>query len=110
MTTYEFYLDSYHGSTFQDADQYRMYAARAQAQIDRYKRIYRVVSPTDDGESLAVCALADALCKMDECENKPQSMSVGSVSTTYGQTAYSQTDRAKLLYATARLYLDIYRG
>lgn len=84
-----------------------------------YKRIYTVTCPEKNAESMAICAMSEALHNVDLVVNGTagavQAASIGSVSTTYGSAAATAVDvsekgQAKALYRAASLYLDIYRG
>ena len=119
-TDYEFYRSRYNGGSIPD-DEWADYETRAMAQLNRYKRIYTVAVPQDepDAEKLAVCAMADAMHNFDliasgEC-GAVQSVSIGSVSTSFGGNGSNAADvstsgQAKELYRCACMYLDIYRG
>lgn len=120
MVSYEFYMAVYQGGSLSVEDWPR-YAARAADQLARYKRVYTVTAPEGkaDAESMAVCAMAEALYSFDLIANGEggpvQSASIGSVSTSYGGVGSSAVDispkgQAKELYRCASLYLDIYRG
>ena len=120
MVAYAFYLNDYHGGAIA-SENWPTYEARAAAQLARYKRIYTVTVPEDssDAESMAVCAMAEALQSFDLIANGEggavQSASIGSVSTSYGSSGSNAVDitpkgQARELYRLACLYLDIYRG
>lgn len=117
MIAYEFYTGTFLGSTVPEHD-WNFYAARAVDQLERYKRIYTVTVPvtSPDPESMAVCAMAEALYGFDLIANGEggvQSASIGSVSTSYGSAAAVDTSpkgQARELYRLACQYLDIYRG
>lgn len=120
MVDYDFYKNKYLGGAISSGD-WDQYEARAAAQLARYKRIYTVTSPKDspNAESMAVCAMAEQLQSFDLIANGEggavQSVSVGSVSTSYGSVGAQAVDvtpsgQAKALYRTACLYLDIYLG
>ena len=118
MVAYEFYKGRYHGGIISFND-WAAYEARAAAQLTRYKRIYTVAVPDEDSESMAVCAMAEALQSFDLIANGEggavQSASIGSVSVSYGSAGTQAVDispkgQAKELYRCACLYLDIYRG
>ena len=112
---HEFYLLKFHGASITDADDWYLYEARAEAQLERYKRIYTVSAPDENAEAMAICAMADAFYAFDAVANggNVQSASIGSVSASYGSTPsidISPKGQAKELYRCACLYLDIYRG
>ena len=118
MTEYSFYTENYLGSVICE-DDWRGLESRARAQLERYKRIYTVNAPSADAEDMAVCAMAEALQSLDLLANGEggpvSSVSVGSVSVSYGSTAQKALDlsakgQARELYRCACLYLDIYRG
>ena len=115
MIDYKFYTDTYHGCSV-SADEWPQLAARAQDQLNRYKRIYTVTAPEQDAEAMAICAMADALAYFAAVQNGTggvASASIGSVSVSYGNAANidcSPKGQAKELYRCAAQYLDIYRG
>lgn len=119
-TTYDFYKTRYYGGSI-SAEDWPAYEARAAAQLARYKRSYTVTAPEEspDAESMAVCAMAEALQSFDLIANGEggavQSASIGSVSASYGSSGGNAVDitpegQARELYRLACLYLDIYRG
>ncbi len=116
MVDYGFYESIYHGSTI-PFEEWAAYEARAAAQLARYKRIYTVTALDENAESMAVCAMAEALHGFDLIANGEggavQSASIGSVSVSYGGHSaidISPKAQAKELYRCAGLYLDICRG
>ena len=118
MVSFDFYQNEYHGGTI-TGEEWPPYEARAFAQLERYRRLYTVSSPSPDNEALAVCAMAEAMHGFDLLANGEggpvQSASIGSVSVSYGAAAAQSVDlspkgQAKELYRCACLYLDIYRG
>ena len=113
MLEYKFYKETYLGDSIPEADFPRL-AKRAGEQLSQYKRAYTVESPEEDSESLATCAIADAMYYFEVAVNGGivTSSSVGSVSSSQqAQTIdVSQKAQAKEFYRCARLYLDIYRG
>lgn len=118
MVCYEFYKTAYRGGSI-SAEDWPGYEARAEAQAASYERTYTVSYPSPQSRSMAVCSLAETLYSIDlilNGEGGPvSSVSVGSVSTSYGSSASAAIDvspagQARELYRTARLYLDIYRG
>ena len=120
MVYYEFYTNTFCGSSVSSKD-WPAYGAKAAAQLARYKRIYTVTVPKDssDAESMAICAMAEAMHSFDLIANGEggaiQSASIGSVSTSYGSAGAQMVDlspagQQKELYRLACLYLDIYRG
>lgn len=118
MVCYEFYKTAYRGGSI-SAEDWPGYEARAEAQAARYERAYTVGYPGPQSRSMAICALADTMQSIDlilNGEGGPvASVSVGSVSTSYGSAASAAIDvspagQAREMLRTARLYMDIYRG
>lgn len=117
MVDYDFYQNSYQGVSIPEQD-FPVYAARAQDQLNRYKRIYTVTAPEETSEAMAVCAMADALAYFVAAQNGAggaiSSASIGSVSVSYGGASaavdLSPKGQSRELYRCAQLYLDIYRG
>ena len=121
MVTYDFYNNKYQGGSISSQD-WPVYEARAVEQLARYKRIYTVTVPegSSDAESMAICAMADALAYFTAALNGTggpvTSASIGSVSTSYAgalggvRLDLSVKAQAQELYRCACLYLDIYRG
>ena len=120
MVTHEFYKSIYHGGSI-SGHEWPVFEARAAAQLARYKRIYTGTTPEDssDAESMAICAMADALAFFTAALNGAggpvASASIGSVSTSYaggsgGAVDLSAKGQAQELYRCATQYLDIYRG
>lgn len=115
MVTFEFYKNTYHGSSATEQE-WPAISARAQAQLNQYKRIYTVTAPEENSEAMAVCAMADVVAAIEAAQNGTgavTSASIGSVSVSYGNAAgvdLSRKGQARELYSAARLYLDIYRG
>lgn len=115
---YNFYLAPYGGRAIDQNDWDRL-EKRAAHQLARYKRIYTVTAPNEDAESMAICAMAEAIQSFEIIQNGEggpiQGAKIGSVSVTYGSNGISTTDvspkgQARELYRCASLYLDIYRG
>ena len=116
MTDYPFYIEGYRGCSL-DETEFSMFAARAEDQLKRYKRIYTVKAPEETSEAMAVCAMADALAYFAAALNGAGAVtgaSVGSVSVSYANGAaavdLSPRGQERELLRCARLYLDIYRG
>ena len=119
MVDYVFYVNSYLGGSIPE-DEFPALVKRAEAQLERYKRIYTVEALKEDSEGMAICAMADALYYFDCAQNggapgMVASASIGSVSVSYGGAGASSVDlsakgQAAELYRCASLYLDIYRG
>ena len=117
MTDYEFYRTKYMGESISECEFSRL-IRRAGETLARYKRIYSVTAPQEDAESMAACAMADALAYYDAALNGAggavSSASIGSVSVSYAGAAstadLSQSAQDAELFRCACLYLDIYRG
>ena len=114
MVEHSFYTDTYHGSSI-PVEEWPTFEARATEQLARYKRMYTVTAPEETSESMAICAMADALFSFNLILNGDggiTSASVGSVSTSYNTAAIdaSPKGQAAELYCCAKMYLDIYRG
>ena len=104
MVEYEFYVNHYLGSAIPETV-FSGVAAQAQRYLDRYKRIYRVVSSGEEAENMAICAMAEVLWR--ERNAGVASASVGSVSVRY-DTARGTLQRE--LFEKASIFLDISRG
>ena len=115
MLTYEFYKGTYLGSSI-TAQEWPALSARAQDQLNRYKRIYTVVAPEEFSEAMAVCAIAEVIAAIAAAQNGAgavTSASIGSVSVSYGGVSsldLSPKGQSRELYNAACRYLDIYRG
>jgi hypothetical protein len=116
MVSFDFYRDTYQGSSISD-EEWPMFCQRAHDQLNRYKRAYTVTAPDENSESMAVCAMAEALAYFTAAQNgmgAVASASIGSVSVSYGNSAtsvdLSPKAQAKELYRCATQYLEIYRG
>lgn len=108
MPDYPFYMGSYRGDSI-PKEEFPRLAARAEAQLEQYKRIYRVTG-TAEAEDKALCAMADALYYFEQAQNGG-SVSIGSVSESRGAGVdVSPRAQAAELYRCARLYLHVYRG
>lgn len=116
MVCYDFYVNTYRGSSI-PPEEWGALEARAAEQMNRYKRIYTVTAPDENSEAMAVCAMANALAYFTAAQNGTggvvSSASIGSVSVSYGGAAavdISPKAQAKELLCCAKLHLDIYRG
>ena len=118
MTSYDFYQNTYRGGSI-PPEEWPGYAARAAAQLARYKRLCRVDTSRPRSGDMAVCAMAEAFYSFDRLANGEggpiQSASIGSVSVSYSGPAGQSLDlsprgREKELYRCASQYLDSYRG
>ena len=120
MVNHEFYKSRYRGNSIPERE-WPVFEAKAAARLARYKRIYTVTVPEGepDAESMAVCAMADALAYFTAVQNGAggpvASASIGSVSVSYagasgGAVDLSAKGQERELYRCATLYLEIYRG
>lgn len=116
MVTYSVYEDGFHGAAIPVAD-WPYYASRAEDQLEQYKRVYCVTEPKEGAESMAICAMAEALYSFDaalNAGNNVNSASIGSVSVSYAgagaKVDVSPAGQARELYRCAKRYLNIYRG
>ena len=115
MVEYSFYTDTYLGGSIPAAE-WNAFEARAAEQLSRFKRIYTVTAPDENAESMAICAMADAIAYFTAAVNGGGQItraSIGSVSTGYAYTNavdISAKGQAKELYRCAAQYLEIYRG
>ena len=116
MVEFDFYTNTYHGGSI-PADEWATFEARAAEQLARLKRIYTVTEPegSENAESMAICAMADAIYYFSAAVNGGQltSTSIGSVSVGYKASSgvdLSAKGQARELYRCATTYLEIYRG
>ena len=115
MVNYDFYKNTYCGSSIPEQE-WPALSARAQEQLNHYKRIYTVVAPEENSEAMAVCAIADVIASISAAQSGAgavTSASIGSVSVSYGGVSsldLSPKGQSRELYNAARRYLDIYRG
>lgn len=104
MANYDFYVNTYLGSLLTE-NTFPGYAQRAREYLDRLCRICRVVGG-EEAKAMAVCAMAETLCR----EGKRQ---IGVTSATVGEVSVRYAEGGSLLgrlYDQAGIYLDIYRG
>ena len=114
MTDFNFYSETYCGSLI-PADAWDAVCRDAEAQMNRYERIYHVSYPQTGSRNMAVCAMAEALyefAQLQDAGGAVQSVSVGNVSENRAAAApdTSAAAQAAELYRRAGLYADIYRG
>ena len=82
MTDFNFYSETYCGSLI-PADAWDAVCRDAEAQMNRYERIYHVSYPQTGSRNMAVCAMAEALyefAQLQDAGGAVQSVSVGNVS------------------------------
>ena len=124
MVTYQFYKDSYHGSSISE-EEWTELEARAADQLAHYRQIYTVtaretVSFDDSGNvkihsdvihvtaedgnvtvtipvpfAMAICAMAEVYAAIATAQNAVSSAAVGSVSVSYGQANMDLSSRGQ---------------
>ena len=104
MVDYDFYVNTYLGSAIGEKA-FAAAAARAEGELERFKRSFRVEIPGQDSEKMALCAMAEVLHAGEKCRNL-RSASVGGVSVSYAD----DNALAGQLYRAAAVYLTFYRG
>ena len=90
MVTYEQYADEYHGTAIAEADWARL-SRLASGHLERLKVLAKVTpcGDEDECESMAICAMAEALQTWEEATvgdggGAVSSEHIGSVSVSYG--------------------------
>ena len=110
MTDFNFYSETYCGSLI-PADAWDAVCRDAEAQMNRYERIYHVSYPQTGSRNMAVCAMAEALyefAQLQDAGGAVQSVSVGNVSENRAAVAAPDTSaaaQAAELYRRAGLVL-----
>ena len=111
MVEYAFYRDVWKGEMTEQ--EFAAAGRAAAAQLERYKRIYRVTAPEEDSEAMALCAMAETIHFYEAAENGrlPAGMQLGSLSQTSAAPApdLSPAAKSRELYRCAGLYLNIRR-
>ncbi|MBQ3000387.1 MAG: hypothetical protein IJD63_01420 [Oscillospiraceae bacterium] len=107
MLDYDFYQYKYFGSAIPESA-FSAVAARAEAALSKLKRTYRVVSPGEQSEKLALCAMADAIYAYDGQKPGVSQVRMGEVSLSYRDGGEKALTRE--LVGKASVYLDLYRG
>ena len=118
--TYAFYTGTYGGSAI-SSEEWTGYEARARAKLERIEALYKVTELSEDGESMAVCAMAEEYRNFDVAANSggsagiAKSLSVGSVSVAYDTTFGGSVDltpagQEAALMRAAEAFLHVYRG
>lgn len=105
MIDYDFYVNSYLGSTIPEKAFSGM-AARAADALAQLRRKYRVISQDEVSVKMALCAMAETLYSHRNRKQGVASATVGGVSVRYENGGLEQ----RQLLQQARVYLDIYRG
>ena len=106
MVDYDFYINTYLGSTI-DEKSFPAAAARAAAVLEGYERCCRVRCPGPDSRRLAICAMAEVIHSYG-ASRFVDAASIGSVSVRYNSRGSRQLEQE--LYRKAGIYLDIGRG
>ena len=107
MLSFDFYQNTYFGTAIPESA-FSAMAARAEAALSKMKRIYRVESPGEQSEKLALCAMAETLYEHRERKMGLKQVKMGEMSLSYGDVSTGALSRA--LVAKASVYLDLYRG
>ncbi len=108
MVDYDFYVNSYMGSTVPEKAFSGM-AARAAEYLQKFRRLYRISDGGQTAQDMAICAMAEQLYAAGKYRSGISSASVGSVSVHYGGgDIHKSLDRE--LLKSAGIYLDIRRG
>lgn len=108
MITFEFYRDTYLGSTIPES-RFAELALRASEELGRLKKYYRVEGG-EEAQAMAICAMAESLFAYGKHGAGVQSATVGGVSVRYDDATSRVKDLARKLYQQACVYLEIYRG
>ena len=109
MADYAFYRDVYLGTTIPEKAFPGM-ILRAEENLDRFQRYYRVSVPGEDSRKLALCAMAETLYAHSRRSGGMTAASVGEVSVHYEGGEAARRSLGRELYEKAAIYLDISRG
>lgn len=104
MVSYDFYVNTYLGSTVPEKA-FPGCAARAEAVLAGYERCCQVSCPGPDSRAMAVCAMAEAVFEQAKSEGL-SAATAGSVTVRYRE----DRNLSRELYRRAGIYLDICRG
>lgn len=110
--TYQFYTGTYKGNSIATTDWDRL-ELRASEILNRYKKLFTITETQTNGESMAICAIADAVNFFEVASNSGAyaSSSIGSVSTSQGgQIDLTARGQEKEYLRCIEMYLDVYRG
>ena len=113
MVTFQFYIESYGGNSIPETDFLRI-CRNAAAKLSQYKRSF-IITGDEESESMAVCAIADAMYYYEIAANGGvcQNVSVGSVSSSKVSATLpdtSPTAQEAEFYRCTKVYLSVYRG
>ena len=109
MVDYDFYVNSYLGSAIPE-NAFSGVAARAEAALNKMKRIYEIRAGGEMAEKLAICAMAEAIYQHMDRKQELLQAKMGEVSVRYSDPGYEKKNLSRELYSRACVYLDIYRG
>ena len=113
MTAYNFYTDSYYGTSI-SADEWPRLATRAAEKLSVLQRTYTLDPLVDHADDLAICALADAAQYFEVAQSGGlfTSSTIGSVSSSSGGVAIdtSRSAQESAYVDCLRAYYDVYRG
>lgn len=104
MIDYDFYLNTYLGSTIPEKA-FPGVAARAVDGLNQLKRRYQLRGDTVS-EKMALCAMAESIYAKKSRKDGVASATVGGVSVRYEDSGSMN----RQLLRQARIYLDVYRG
>ncbi len=107
MLSYDFYINEYFGIAIPESA-FSAVAARAEAALSKMKRIYRVESPGELSEKLALCAMAEVIYSFGDRKPGLSQVRMGQMSPSYRESASKSLSRE--LLNKASVYLDLYRG
>lgn len=105
---YTFYRETYLGDSM-DETSWPFYARRAGEELDRLRGALTLTPRTDCAESMAVCAMADALYYFDAAVNQRSTtaVSIGAVSAQTSAPAVDispKAQQAELMRCLRRFY------
>ena len=89
MTDFNFYSETYCGSLI-PADAWDAVCRDAEAQMNRYERIYHVSYPQTGSRNMAVCAMAEALYEFAQLQDAGGAVR-RAASSTRGERGYQPT-------------------
>ncbi len=105
MIDYEFYVGTYLGNEIPESA-FPGAMVRATQALQKIRRQYRVKCSEAISESMALCAMAEAIYSYHSHKSRISSAAVGNVSVRYEK----ESSLSCQLLQKAKIYLDIYRG
>lgn len=105
MPTYDFYQNTYLGSSIPESC-FPQLIARAEAWLSKLERTCQVECPGPDSRAMALCAAAEALLARQKRGGVAQT-TIGGVTVRYEE---SDCGLQRQLLQNAGVYLDICRG